>query len=66
MWPRLEVGGVVRWEEARELARPLLLDAAARLLPPPGRLLARELGGSSIGEGTDIQQPTVIPWPSMM
>jgi hypothetical protein len=47
----------VRWEEARELAGPLRLEAAARLPPPPPALvLARELGGSSVETGQDGAQ----------
>ena len=52
--PLLELGGEVRWEEARELAGPLRLEAAARLpLPPPALVLARELGGSSVETGRE-------------
>ena len=54
--PLLEFGGEVRWVEARELLAPqLLVEAPALLLPPPpGRLLARELGGSSGEHGYNM------------
>ena len=51
----------MRWEEARELAGPLRLEAAARLPPPPPALvLARELGGSSVETGRDGAQIMIV------